>query len=126
MPLYPRVPSTPLLILRLALLALTLRSNALKLPRVVSLNDFKQNLLSRVLRTVAFVPTLASAVDTKPAANDTFKKALVNMPSQDFFYPPYMIGRWNTTLTFAYANFTDKVPLETLAQVSSKRMAMFS
>lgn len=38
------------------------------------------------------------------------------MPSDDFWYPPYMIGRWNTSLTFSKANFTDKIPLEVLAQ----------
>ena len=125
MPLSVRVPSTSF-VLRIALLAYSLSTTALRMPRVVGQNDVKQTLLSRVLRTIAFVPTLANAVDRKTVAKDTFQKALLNMPSQDFFYPPYMIGRWNTTLKFAYANFTDKVSVETLAQVHTVYYKMMS
>ena len=104
-------------LLRFGLLLYTLCSKAFQQPRFIDQTAFKQRLLTRVLRTVALIPVLANAVDRKPISNNGFRKALLNAPSQDFFYPPYMIGRWNTTLTFSNANFTDKVPMETLAKV---------
>lgn len=48
--------------------------------------------------------------------NVPLTKAMINMNSDDFWYPPYMVGRWNTSLTFAGARFIDDVPVETLAK----------
>ena len=42
------------------------------------------------------------------------RKGLVNAPSDDFWYPPYMIGTWDTSLQFLGANFGSKLPLDKL------------
>jgi len=48
--------------------------------------------------------------------NVPLTKAMINMNSDDFWYPPYMIGRWNTSLKFVGARFIDDIPLDTLAK----------
>jgi len=44
-----------------------------------------------------------------------YENTMVNTPSDDFWYPPYMIGYWNTSMIFNGAKFTDKIPLDTLS-----------
>jgi len=44
-----------------------------------------------------------------------YEKAVVNFPSDDFWYPPFMLGKWNMSMTFLGGSFTDKVPIERLA-----------
>lgn len=42
-----------------------------------------------------------------------------NTPTDDFWYPPFLLGRWKTELTFDYAEFQpqlDSVPIERLRQ----------
>jgi hypothetical protein len=58
--------------------------------------------------------TLASAEDGLPLSN--YQKAPFNQPTDDFWYPPFMIGKWNTTMTFLGGKFTNKVPLDDMAQ----------
>jgi hypothetical protein len=42
--------------------------------------------------------------------------ATYNLPTDDFWYPPYMIGRWNTSLTFDGATFSNRLSLEQIVQ----------
>jgi len=44
------------------------------------------------------------------------RKGLVNVPSDDFWYPPYMIGTWDTSFKFLGANFSSKLPLDKLSE----------
>ena len=60
-------------------------------------------------------PVAAEAL-TFPLDNPVYHKAFYDIPSDDFWYPPYMIGRWDTTLKFRGATFTDKIPLDTLSK----------
>ena len=46
---------------------------------------------------------------------EEFAKGIINVQSDDFWYPPYLLGIWDTNLTFAGAKFTKKIPLDTLA-----------
>lgn len=46
--------------------------------------------------------------------SDVYKNVYVNAPSDDFWYPPFMIGQWKTDLKFLGATFTDKVSTEKL------------
>lgn len=70
----------------------------------------------------SFAATTAAAVlatDTKLDGiinSDVYKKAPISIQSDDFWYPPYMIGRWNTSMKFTGARFTDEIPLDILAQ----------
>ena len=47
--------------------------------------------------------------------NNRYNKAPISNPSDDFWYPPYLIGSWNMSMKFAGANFTDMIPLDVLA-----------
>ena len=42
-------------------------------------------------------------------SNDIYVNTFVNAPSDDFWYPPFMIGKWNTKLKFVGATFSEKV-----------------
>ena len=55
------------------------------------------------------------AID-RPIDDPLYNKALLNAPSDDFWYPPYLIGKWNTTMTFSNAVFTEKFSLDELSQ----------
>ena len=57
----------------------------------------------------------AIAVD-RPIDDILYDKAILNAPSDDFWYPPYLIGKWNTTLTFSDATFTEKFSLDELSR----------
>jgi hypothetical protein len=95
-----------------------------KPPRLVRHGNGYYNIqagISSILtKSILFIPAVAhAAVDSTTVApmQELHRKASLNLPSNDFWYPPYMIGRWNTTYTFTSANFTDKIPLEVLAKV---------
>lgn len=45
-----------------------------------------------------------------------YQKSLLNIPSNDFWYPPYLLGLWKSDFKFINAEFSDKVPVEKLAQ----------
>jgi hypothetical protein len=47
--------------------------------------------------------------------SQAFHRAPINMPSDDFWYPPFLIGKWSTKLKFAGATFTDKISVEKLS-----------
>jgi len=47
--------------------------------------------------------------------SSAYENTIVNAPSDDFWYPPYMIGYWNTSMIFNGAKFTDKIPLDVLS-----------
>lgn len=61
-------------------------------------------------------PHIAKAFNTESLSDPVYKKGLLNPPSDDFWYPPYLIGKWNTTLTFEDATFTEKIPLDILSK----------
>lgn len=85
--------------------------------REVIAKDLKNN----VLKTLSLLSS-SLLLSSKPvkAFDDTiyntrYYKAPITNPSDDFWYPPYLIGSWNLSLTFAGANFTDKIPIDVLA-----------
>jgi len=43
------------------------------------------------------------------------QRGLVNIGSDDFWYPPYMIGEWNAKMKFIGANFSSNIPLQDLS-----------
>lgn len=68
--------------------------------------------------SVMLSPQVANAL-TEDITSPKYKRGLLNLPNpliDDFWYPPFLIGRWNTTMKFAGANFTNLIPIETLAQ----------
>ena len=60
-------------------------------------------------------PSTVSALD-RSMDDDLYHKAIINVQSDDFWYPPYLIGKWNTTLTFDKAIFTEKYTLDELSR----------
>jgi len=44
--------------------------------------------------------------------DDALRKAEVNVQSDDFWNPPFLIGEWNTSLTFNTAKFVDDMPVQ--------------
>jgi hypothetical protein len=60
-------------------------------------------------------PSIARALD-RPVIGLEYRNPKINIQSDDFWYPPFLIGRWNVTMKFQGAKFTNKVPLEVLAQ----------
>ena len=78
-----------------------------------------ETLKLRKLLSIAFTalssPRLANALD-RPMDDPLYRKAIYNIPSDDFWYPPYFIGKWNTTLTFDNAVFTEKFGLDVLSK----------
>lgn len=42
--------------------------------------------------------------------------AFFHIPTDDFWYPPFVLGRWDTSLTFKGAEFIPSIPLSTLAK----------
>jgi len=96
----------------------------------ISPRDSARNTLFSKLHSLVGISTLsvtASTLRSSPArasiddinvnlGEKGYRKALVNIQSDDFWYPPYMIGCWNTTMKFAGAKFTNDIPLEILAK----------
>ena len=60
-------------------------------------------------------PFITNALD-RPMDDKLYHKALINVQSDDFWYPPYLIGKWNTTLKFDKAIFTGKYSLDELSK----------
>ena len=63
-------------------------------------------------------PQVAQAL-TEDITSTKYQRGLLNLPNpliDDFWYPPFLIGRWNATMKFRGANFTNLIPIETLAQ----------
>lgn len=70
------------------------------------------------LLTILLTPSAVNAL-TEPINSPTYKRGLLSTPDpliDDFWYPPFLIGRWNTTMKFRGANFTNLIPIEQLAQ----------
>mmetsp|Transcript_16066 Transcript_16066/g.16196 ORF Transcript_16066/g.16196 Transcript_16066/m.16196 type:complete len:360 (+) Transcript_16066:38-1117(+) len=67
----------------------------------------------RKVMSISSLPSInvAQALDTD---NKVYQNPMVNIQSDDFWYPPYMLGVWNTTLSFRGATFTKKIPYEVL------------
>jgi len=47
--------------------------------------------------------------------DDMLQKAEINVQSDDFWYPPFLIGEWDTQLLFDSAKFVEKLDVEKLA-----------
>lgn len=89
-----------------------------EIPR--SPHDEARNVIPGVLQMLAALasPQIANAL-TEKIESPKYKRGLLNPPNpliDDFWYPPFLIGRWNTSMTFRGANFTDLIPIETLAK----------
>lgn len=68
--------------------------------------------------TVLASPQIANSL-TEKIESPKYKRGLLNLPNpliDDFWYPPFLLGRWSTSMNFRGANFTDLIPIETLAQ----------
>eukprot|EP01041_Mallomonas_annulata_P000401 gene401-728_t len=61
------------------------------------------------------IPTTVRA-SSESADNIEFQKGILNVQSDDFWYPPYMLGVWNSTLTFSGAKFTNLISFEELSK----------
>lgn len=86
--------------------------------KIKALKEYETSKLKKIFSSLctAFIsPTLVSALD-RPMDDPLYRKATFNVPSDDFWYPPYFIGKWNTTLTFENAVFTEKFTLDELAK----------
>lgn len=77
----------------------------------------------KVLSAIGYFPTIARAANaispsliTRDIDTERYKLPPANIQSDDFWFPPYMIGTWNTTLTFSGAKFTNLIPFEDLSQ----------
>ena len=81
--------------------------------------------LSAIALTAASRPTrcLAEAdVQRRDDAflnDDSLQKAEVNLQSDDFWYPPFMIGEWNTSLVFESSKLINSVPVDVLASTGA-------
>ena len=63
-------------------------------------------------------PQVAQAL-TEDITSTKYQRGLLNLPNtltDDFWYPPFLIGRWNASMKFRGANFTNLIAIETLAQ----------
>ena len=81
---------------------------AFRLPSLISSKTIS------VLGSLLF-PNIAQGIDLQKKT-DLFNKGIYNLPSDDFWYPPYLIGKWNTSLTFNKLELTDKFTVEQLSQ----------
>jgi len=75
-------------------------------------------LLSKLFNCYALSSSLVSA-DSSILTDSNMKVPSVNLPSDDFWYPPFMIGRWNTSLIFDGSTFSNKVQLQKLSENNS-------
>jgi len=67
-----------------------------------------------------FFPSLPAHASTSYDINSpVYKNVFVNAPSDDFWYPPFLIGKWKTSLKFQSATFNEKVPTEDLLKVGN-------
>lgn len=63
------------------------------------------------------LPSIAQAsISYKTRFSKELGRGLINLPSDDFWYPPYLIGEWNTNFKFNGANFTNKFNIDELAK----------
>ena len=69
------------------------------------------SLLSSVLlySPTSLIGHVSAAYSSYSISNEVYKNVCVNLPSDDFWYPPFMIGKWDTTFKFLGATFSDKV-----------------
>lgn len=69
------------------------------------------SLLSSLLlySPTTFVSDASATYSSYSISNEIYKNVYVNLPSDDFWYPPFMIGKWDTTFKFLGATFSDKV-----------------
>lgn len=91
-------------------------------------HESERKKLATVLKTVAsmgYFPCIKSveaasiippSIITRDLDTDRYKLAPLSIQSDDFWYPPYMIGTWNTTLNFLGAKFTNLIPYDELSQ----------
>lgn len=66
------------------------------------------------ITTSCTFPSLAHASISYDINSPSYKNVIVNGPSDDFWYPPFLIGKWKTSLKFQNAIFNEKVPTEDL------------
>jgi hypothetical protein len=99
------------------------RCTAVKRDENVIPGDDRSRMRSKLFKSSALIPfgivsspRIAKAFSTESLSDPVYKKGLLNPPSDDFWYPPYLIGKWNTTLTFEDATFTEKIPVDILSK----------
>ena len=86
---------------------------------VHNMKDIQCGTILNMLRLIPFAasfPELVCASSDRSIEDRLYRRGLKNLPSDDFWYPPFLIGRWNVSLTFAGAVFTDKISLEELSE----------
>ena len=67
--------------------------------------------------SITSFPSLGHASTSYDINSPVYKNVFVNSPSDDFWYPPFLIGKWKTSLKFQSATFNEKVPTEDLLKV---------
>lgn len=79
--------------------------------------DIKRSLGNKITALVTAVsisgcsfPACAFGSTSYDINNPSYKDVFVNAPSDDFWYPPFLIGKWKTSLKFQSATFNEKVP----------------
>jgi hypothetical protein len=63
-------------------------------------------LLTGIALTTTMSPEPSLASLSYSFDSDAYKNVIWNAPSDDFWYPPFMIGKWKTTLKFKQAIFS--------------------
>jgi hypothetical protein len=83
-------------------------------------DDIREH-LSNFLRITLGSGFLAKSVDARVdnMKDPAYKSPPVCPPSDDFWYPPFLIGNWKMNLTFDGARFTNDVNVQKLVEESS-------
>jgi hypothetical protein len=116
----------------MCLLSIILSINSFKLSNIINIiinnnNNINNNInihkcikqisinLSILLLSSNIIHPQISNSLTYPIESNYYSKGLISIqPSDDFWYPPYLIGKWKTSLLFNKGEFTDRIPIETL------------
>lgn len=103
-----------------ALIRGTLASAAAFSIDINSLNPYTDSLYADTLRpAVVYAAESSGSTELKPKISlldrTDVHYAPYNIQSDDFWYPPFLIGRWDVSLNFKTAEFTGTVPIDTLS-----------
>lgn len=101
-----------------ALLRGSLASVAAFSINTVSLNPYCDKYYVDTLRPAVVNAAESSSTESLPKTSlldrPDIHFAPYNIQSDDFWYPPFLIGRWDVSLNFKTAEFTGEVPLDIL------------
>jgi hypothetical protein len=98
--------------------------NLMSFPIPQSQNDKNKKLTNLVTNGLSGLLLLNIASLTKSKAeaisysidDKIYRNPLLNLQSDDFWYPPFLLGKWNTTLTFSGVKINNKLPVDKISQ----------